>query len=552
MKFEYTGRCRSASEKIIARLAAILPASFSWSVLLGIILLCMLAPVPAVISIIVLNFYWMLRLTYMTLFLLLSYGRLHLEKKTDWMARIRAFDRWEPRSKGTWNKAPAREGIRGWISEKIYRAELKMLAKSEASVPPSEAICHLVIIPIIHETAEVVEPGIESIVRGDFPSRRMIVILAVEERAPAEVKEAARALREKYLKQFLEFFVVFHPDGVPGEARVKGANVTHAAKFATEYFRKHQIAAEHVIVSCFDADTVVSANYFSCLTYCFLASPNRDRSSFQPMPVFNNNIWDVPSFARVLEMGASFLQLTEATHSEKLVTFSSHSMSFRALEEVGYWPVDMISDDSAIFWKALIHYDGDYRVVPMYTTLSMDAACAGTRWETMKNIYKQKRRWAWGIENFPIVIRAFLKNRKMTWPSKISYLYKLIEVHISWATCPFILAFIGWVPILLSKSDLANSVLYYNAPRITGTLFNIAWVSFAVTILLSLALLPDKKIRYPVLRRIRHAFEWFLIPVVAILLSAVPALDAQTRLMLGQRMEFYVTQKTKLHDSGHA
>ena len=27
-------------------------------------------------------------------------------------------------------------------------------------------------------------------------------------------------------------------------------------------------------------------------------------------------------------------------------------MSFTALVEIGYWPVDMISDDSAVFWKA--------------------------------------------------------------------------------------------------------------------------------------------------------------------------------------------------------
>ena len=33
-------------------------------------------------------------------------------------------------------------------------------------------------------------------------------------------------------------------------------------------------------------------------------------------------------------------------------------MSFKALVEIGYWPVDMISDDSAIYWKAYIHYAG--------------------------------------------------------------------------------------------------------------------------------------------------------------------------------------------------
>ena len=73
-------------------------------------------------------------------------------------------------------------------------------------------------------------------------------------------------------------------------------------------------------------------------------------------------------------MGSSFSQLTQSTDPSALVTFSSHSMSFKALVEIDYWPVDMISDDSAIYWKAYIHYAGAYTVVPMLVTVSMDLA----------------------------------------------------------------------------------------------------------------------------------------------------------------------------------
>ena len=58
-------------------------------------------------------------------------------------------------------------------------------------------------------------------------------------------------------------------------------------------------------------------------------------------------------------------------------------MSFKALVEIGYWPVDMISDDSSIYWKAYIHYPGGYTVVPMLVTVSMDLAqdeTCGRRW----------------------------------------------------------------------------------------------------------------------------------------------------------------------------
>jgi len=50
------------------------------------------------------------------------------------------------------------------------------------------------------------------------------------------------------------------------------------------------------------------------------------------------------------------------------------SMSFKTLVDINYWPVDMVSDDSVIYWKAFLFYNGDYRVVPLYTTVSMDVA----------------------------------------------------------------------------------------------------------------------------------------------------------------------------------
>src|SRR3989338_4851105 len=116
-----------------------------------------------------------------------------------------------------------------------------------------------------------------------------------------------------------------------------------------------------------------------------MVSPERDRASFQPVSVYHNNIWEVPGSAKGIETGSSFFVQDEPTNPENLVTFSSHSMSFKALVEVGYWPVDMISDDSAIFWKAFIHYDGNYRVVPLYTTVSMDVEAASTWRKTLIN-----------------------------------------------------------------------------------------------------------------------------------------------------------------------
>ncbi len=176
-----------------------------------------------------------------------------------------------------------------------------------------------------------------------------MVMYAVEEKAPKETKDAIEQLVKEHKSNFLELRMVIHPDNLSGESRVKGANASFAARKAGEILTSRKIPFENVIVSCFDSDTVVDTHYFACLTYNFMITPDRTHASFQPIPLYNNNIWDAPWFTRVMEVGSSFFQLIEATNPEKLVTFSSHSMSFKALTEIDYWPKDMISDDSAVF-----------------------------------------------------------------------------------------------------------------------------------------------------------------------------------------------------------
>ena len=418
-------------------------------------------------------------------------------------------------------------------------------ARSGRPPLPAQAMVHLVILPIATESQAVYEPGIRSLVSQQFPSKQILVVLAVEARAPADVHAAAEAVQQRFRHHFLDFLIVRHPDGVPGEARVKGANATCAAKVAAAYFTERGIPFECVVVSCFDADTVVGPTYFACLTYHFMSCPQRSRASFQPIPVYHNNIWDVPGFARVLDVGASFFQLVEATSSETLVTFSSHSMSFQALVEADYWPVDMISDDSAIFWKSLIHYDGDYRVVPMYVTVSMDVAAAGSWRKTVLNVYRQKRRWAWGVENFPIVMRAFLRANDLPLARRVRHGFKLFGGHVAWATWPFLIGVIGWLPALVAGREFSSSVVYYSAPRIAAIIFRLALISLLTTVVLSACLLPKPPVRFPWLKKLGHMVEWLFVPAVAIVLSAVPALDAQTRLMTGRYLEFWVTEKTR-------
>lgn len=544
MIFAYSRHNLDRRERTLQRFFEILPGATSWTILLGFILLSLWEPLVSAALIIAFDLYWILRLFYMNIFLALSYARLAWERKTDWLERIactRDIDRTLSHL-----AAPAPENkLPEIISQVIWRRELTELKNSRQAIPSYDDIHHLVIMPVVRESRDIIEPGIKSLCEGKFPAPRVLVVLAVEERSRPEIRDAAQKLAAEYRGRFLDFLVTIHPDGVAGEARVKGANATFAAKIAGEFFTKKNIPFENVIVSCFDADTVVNPDYFNCLTYSYIVTPGRTQASYQPIPVYHNNIWEAPAFARVLDIGSSFFQLIEATNPDQLVTFSSHSMSFRALVDIGYWPVDMISDDSAIFWKSYIHYDGRYRVIPIATTLSMDITEAKTWRKTLVNVYKQKRRWAWGVENFPIVMRAFLASSTIPLRQKLRHTFKLFEGHISWATWPFLLTFIGWLPTMFAGREFSHTVLYYTGPRITTTIFSLASIGLLNCIVLSLLLLPKNPSKNTLWTKIGQALEWLLVPFITIFLSGMPALDAQTRLALNKRLEFWVTEKER-------
>lgn len=540
MSMPYSRHGLSPKDRRLQRALEIVPGATSWTILIGMPLMSFLFPMTAASIVIAFNLYWLLRLAHSTIFLVLSYVLLQSESRTDWLARIAdlgAMPASAPR--------PAAFSWRERVSHWAHRQRVAALHAAASPPPALEDIHHLVVIPIAKETADVVEPGLRSLGGQQFPTARILVVLAVEGRAAPEVRADAQRLAAQYRDRFRDVIVALHPDGVAGEARVKGANASYAARTAADWFTAHGISHEHVIASCFDADTVVSQNYFSCLTYHFMAEPRRQRASFQPIPVYHNNIWQAPGFARVLDVGSSFFQLIEATNPDTLVTFSSHSMSFKALVDVGYWPIDMISDDSAIFWKAYLHFEGDYRVVPMYTTVSMDVVTAATWWTTMTSLYKQKRRWAWGVENFPLIMRGFLATSRIPLRERAMHMLKMYESHVAWATWGFMLTVFNWLPALFAGREFSSTVLYFSAPRITAVIFNLAGVALVTTVGLSTLLLPRPPSRIPVLRRILHAFEWMLVPIITLFFSAIPALDAQTRLMFGKSLVFWVAGKGK-------
>ena len=491
------------NDKRIKRNLEIIPGLTSWSIIIFFVLLAIFNPVACAILIIIFDFYWIIRTIYLTTLLIMAYRKLRKQKDRDWLSNCESL-------------APTQD----W-----------------------SGIYHLIIFPVYKEGPEILSASLEALRQCHYPKEKMIVVVAFEERN-SNSRDNAEILESQFKTDFFGYLSTFHPDGIPGEGRTKGANATWAAKQAKEFLDTKGIRYENVIASCFDADTCVDKEYFGCLTYHFLTTPKPHQASYQPIPVYNNNIWQAPSFARLVEISASFCQLIESMRLEKFVTFSSHSMSFKTLVDIGYWPVDMVSDDSVIYWKAFLFYKGDYRIIPLYITVSMDVAYSKNFFKTIAIQYKQKRRWAWGVENFPFVVSGFLKEKNIAFTKKTRRTFNLLESHITWAVWAIILILIGPLPLLLGGTFFSQMAIGYNLPKITGLLLNFTLITSLAWIILSRTILPLRPKGVSWTKNVVMTLEWIIVPFIILILGSTPALDAQTRLMFARYMEFNPTEKS--------
>jgi cellulose synthase/poly-beta-1,6-N-acetylglucosamine synthase-like glycosyltransferase len=436
-------------------------------------------------------------------------------------------------------------------AKRLYADVIKRLQKvSNGQQIDWTSVFHLIILPTVKEDVSVLESSIRSYAEADYPKDRMIFVLAAEERAKETAEKAAAYLQDKFKDKFFAFLVFFHPDGIAGEIKAKGANVTYSAKKAKEFIDSKNIPLDRILVSAFDSDTTVHPNYFAHLTFDFLTIEKPHQASYQPMPMYHNNIWDTPAIARVIATSSSFWQLVEASRPDRLVTFSSHSMSFKTLVDIGYWRTDIIPEDSHIFWQCFLHFNGDYRSWPLFTTVSMDAVMGENYFQTLVAQYKQKKRWAWGVTEISLVVPEMFKNKKIPGWKKFIYSERLIEGHYFWATASVMLAILGWMPLIFGGERFGSTVLANNLPFMTRWIMSIATFFLVFSMYVNMVLLPPRPSRYSRWRTVTMILQWVFTPIVSSLFGSMPAIDAQTRLMFGKYMEFWVTPKTRKTETG--
>lgn len=493
------------------RFLEIFPGALAWT---GIFLPLIFAGIwPSAVAIYVLLFdlYWLIKALMMAVFMFMTFDKMKVALHTD------------------------------------FGSMLDALPKDNPIAADHKAIYQVVMFATFREELETLGPSVESVIESTWPNERKIIMLAGEERDRERLHRIATHFQKLYSSKIFAFLVSEHLDGIAGEVRGKGAGCHFAGEKLSAFIASKNLDEANVLVTVADADTRFQKQYFNAIAYEFVTDPNRHRRTFQPIPLFSNNIWHAHFVPRLTAWGSSLWQMIESSRPWRLVNFSTHSYSLKMLREMDYWFVNVVNEDSGQFWRAYFAFDGDHKVVPIYLPVHMDAVFADDVATTLKNQYLQKRRWAYGIEHFPYIVTTAIKDKKIPFWDKWSRISRMIWETYNWSTASFYLALVGWLPLIFSDS-FRHTVLAVNIPTITKFLLPIAWIGTAISAYISLSFLPPRPENVKKTKYYEMILQWIILPVTGVIWGSIPAFDAQTRLMLGKYMTFWVTPKSVKHD----
>ncbi len=482
------------------RLFEILPGAFLWVSLIGLFVLSFILPLWVIIFIIIYDLFWLFKIIYFSFYLVLSWRKCRKTVKTDWLAKVKAL-------------------------------------------PNYSEYYHLIFLPTYKESYEIIKETFLSIIKSTYPKDKMMIVLAGEERDGENFSAISKKIEQEFGSMFYKFLITVHPKDLPMERAGKGSNVHYAGHKAKELIDELKFDYKKVIVSTFDIDTIAQKEYFAYLTYKYITSPDPTRYSFQPIAIYANNIWTSGAVVRVVSFGTTFWLMNELAHPERLITFSSHSMSFAALVDVGFWDKNVVSEDSRIFLQCLIKYHGNYHIESLYIPVYMNTVSTSNYWQSLKNLYKQQRRWAWGVENIPYMFMNFANDKMAPWTMRVKQLFNMMEGMFSWALAPLLIFIFGRLPLYIAGENVKQLVFAQNSPFVLEDIMRLAMAGIFISALLSFFLLPPKPSAASKWVHVTMVLQWLILPVTIIVFGAFPAIDAQTRLMIGKRLGFWVTPK---------
>ncbi|RJR25930.1 glycosyltransferase family 2 protein [Candidatus Microgenomates bacterium] len=489
---------KNKKARFIQRVLEILPGFVSWNLILFPFWGAFFVPTGVAYFVLLFDIFWFYKSITLAIFATISHLRIEASKKMDWLGELKFFPDWK----------------------KVH---------------------HLVVICTYKEPLYILERTLQSLVDQTLPGNQISIALGFEKREE-NWQEKAAELKRKFRGKFAHIVVSEHTL-IPGETAGKHSNARAAIITAKkQLIDSKKVDPNYCVVYSCDADHVYHPNHFSYLSYKFLDDPHRYERFWQPAIVFYNNFWRLPAPSRVANTFGTIWNIAQLARTDRLINQQNYALSFRLLERIGYWDPDVIPEDWHIFFKAFFSTDGKVEVEPIFLPLSADAAESTSFFKTLHNQYEQFKRWAWGVSDDPYVIKKYFLSKNIPFWDKTIRTLRLIEDHFLWPVNWFIITIGINMPSLINK-NFSRTALGFNMSKTSSFILTLCLIFLAIIIIIDSKQRPPRPAEVPKIKAYLIPFEFLLMPIIGFFFTALPGLDAHTRLMLGKYMEYRVTEK---------
>ncbi len=399
---------------------------------------------------------------------------------------------------------------------------------------------HVIIIPEYREPLHILRRTLTNLTKQDFPHTRLILVLATEDK-DTNARETETLLRREYAHHFGHFLVTRHILHT-GEVAGKSSNMAWAGRKVVQAMKSWGINIKDATVTSCDADALLHPKYYSYLTYAYLTDPDRAYHFYQGAILFYSNIWRIPLPNKFVNTLSSIWNLSLLSHSSRFINFSTYSLSLTTAVAAGYWGVDVIPEDYHLFFKVYFKFGEKVKTLGIFLPVLVDAAESTNFFKTMINHYEQLKRWAWGISDIPFVIRGAVLHKEIPLHDRLRRVLFLLEHHVFWSANWFLLTIGSTVPPLVNPA-FGRTVLGNNLARLSSTILTLSAIFLVVVFIIDWRIKPPRPKDYASWKLPFLYLQWLTLPFISFFLSALPGLDAHTRLMLGKRLEYRVTEK---------
>jgi hypothetical protein len=551
------GEATSSGDRLRLRVLEIIPGLVTWVLILMMFPLALRWPQALGIFVLSFDFYWLYKAIILATSVAISFRRIRRVVAVDW--RQRAFSLADPQGRldevqrlipqvgsrvaqlsASGNRLAAHGGRRELRRLHDELMALERIVELGEPIPDPRQIWHVALVPTYTEPYEKLYQTVKALADSDYPADMRMVAIITRDTDTTGRENVAR-LREVFDGQFRHFFHILDPLE-PGVVVGKSSAMAYGGRWLYRELRSLGFDPRKVIVTDLDSDYRVHAQYFGYVTYTFITDQNRYRRLYQPVPMFHNNLWQCPLPVRLVAQGSTHVQMWHHLTPERLISFSSYSVSLQTVHDVDYWATDAIPEDSRFYWKSFFRYGGQFRATPLFMPIYGDAVRARSYGRSLVQQYTQIRRWAWGVTDIPYFIENALKHSEIPLRERISRLFDLWMDHINWAVAPFIMMFGGILPIFLNET-YALTFQGQQLPIYINWILSSAFVSLIFLVFIEDQLAPPRPKEWGVWMHFVSYAQWALLPIIGVIFTNLPALDAQTRLLAGRRLEYKVTEK---------